>query len=419
MDEIAKRGDSPGPNRRFNLLIGLVALLALIGVAYRAIPPSHLTIATGPVGGSYFENAEKYRLALKRQGVSLALHPVPNSLDIIQEVNNDRDGVEVGFVAQALSPDDYPNVFSLGAIERQPLFVFVAKTLGSISSPAELRGRQLVMPPRRSVSSEMATSLLARYGVTPANTRMDYMPIAQAVEALSAHRYDAGFFVLDPEDGFIESLARDPDLLLLDLHDALTLSRLDPSLSEIVLPRGVFDLEKQIPPQDVHMVAATINVVVRKRVPQALVYLLLEAMADVHRGSTLISAAGTFPTIVDTALPPHPLAVDFEKNGLPWAYQNLPRWMAPLISSYLVIVLLLVIVVELWSSLLYLAQLADFLHVHFWLRVLSRIERRARDGHGLRTADIRLVDLAERALSRSDRRRRGEQLIARIRSAHS
>jgi TRAP-type uncharacterized transport system substrate-binding protein len=385
-------------------------------VAYRAIPPSHVIIATGPIGGSYYEDAEKYQRALKAKGVAVILRPVPNSLDIAKEVDQRANGIEIGFVAQSLNPEIYRHTLSLGTIEQQPLFIFVAKSLGTIDTPGGLRGHRLVMPPLRSASSEAALNLLAYYGVTPANTTIAHMPIAQAVSDLSQGNFDSGFFMLDPQDGFIKSLASDPELQLLNLRDTLTVSRLDPSLHPVTLLHGIFDLQSNIPPQDVQMVAANITVVARKHVPQAIIYLLLQAMADAHRGSSLINDAGTFPNLVDIALPPDPLAVEFEKNGLPWAYQNLPRWIASLVNSYLIIGLIFVVLVELWSSILYFMELIDFLYVHFWLRVLLRIEQRARNGKGLRPTDLRLVDLAERALLRSDRRRRSEELIGRIRS---
>ena len=402
---------------KFNYFIGLAALIALGITAYRALPPSHVTIATGPVGGSYYEDAEKYKQILKKEGITLDLEPVPSSLDIVNHVEAHTDGVELGFVAGHLDATDYPNTFSLGAIEQQPLFIFVQSKLGAMGTPDRLRGHRLVMPPERSVTSQAALALLAQYDVTPANTSITFLPISKAVAALRGGGFDAGFFMLDPQDEFITTLAADSNLTLAELRDTLTLSRLDPSLHPVVLPHGVFNLEADNPPQDVHMLAATINVVARKDAPQAIVYRLLQAMEDSHRGSSLINDAGTFPNLVDIALPAHPLALDYQKNGMPWAYQNLPRWLAPLANSYLIIGLVFVVLVELWSSILYFMELIDFLFVHFWLRVLLRIEHRARRGHALRPADIKLVDIAESALLKTDRRRRSEELIGRIRAA--
>ena len=417
---MARKGPGGGvgrATRNLNYIVGVLALIALMIAAFRALPPSQVIIATGPVGGSYYEDAQAYQRALKSEGIDLVLKPIPNSLDIIKFVESGTDGVQLGFVARPLNARDDRDTLALGAVEQQPLFIFVSTKLGTMTTPDGLRGHRIVMPLHRSATSEAALSLLAQYHVDPSNTTIQFLPIAQAAAALRSGAYDAGFFMLDPQDEFISALASDSNLQLMSLRDTLTLSRLDPALHPLSLPHGIFNLENDIPPHDVSMLAATITVVARKDLSQAVVYMVLQAMQEVHRGSSLINDAGAFPNLVDTALPAHPRAIDFEKNGLPWAYQNLPLWMASLVNSYLVIGLIFLILIELWSSFLYSMELVDFLFVHFWHRVLRRIEHRARKGNVLRPQDVKLLELAERALLRSDRRRRSEELIDRIRAA--
>jgi TRAP-type uncharacterized transport system substrate-binding protein len=411
-------GDGIGKATRYlnYIVVGLV-LIGLGIAAYAALPPSRIIIATGPVGGSYYENAEKYKKILSAEGVDLILKPVPNSLDIVNYVESETDGVQVGFVARPLDGQDYPNTSSLGAIEQQPLFIFTATKLGPLSTPDGLRGRRIVMPPQRSVSSQAALALLAQYDVNTDNTTIDFLPIAQATAALRNGDFDAGFFMLDPQDEFITALAADPNLQLMGLRDTLTLSRLDPGLHPLTLPRGIFDLDKDIPPENVPVLAATITVVARKDLHQAAIYLLLQAMGEVHRGSSLINDAGAFPNLTDISLPANPRASDYEKSGLPWAFQNLPLWLASLVNSYIAIALLFLILIELWELFHYSMELVDFLFVHICFGVLRRIEHRARHGHTLRPREIKLVEMLERALTRSDRRRRSEELIGRIRAA--
>jgi len=406
------------PIRLINYFVYAAALAAIAVAVARAVPPSAITIGTGPVGGSYWEDARLYQRDLARHGVTVRLEPFPDSLDIVDHVEADNDPITIGFIAQKIDPAQYPNTRSLGAIQLQPLFIFASNRLSMMDKPDGLRGHRVVMPPERSATSQAALDLLARYDVTPANTTIAFLPIAEAVAALRRGDFDAGMFILDPQDGFITDLIADPGLRLVSLRDALTLSRLDPYLRPIVLPHGVYDLEHDVPSQDVQMLAATVNVVARKDVPPAILYLLLDAMNDAHHGSSLINGAGVFPNLVDISLPAHWLAADYQKNGIPWTYRYLPRWMAALVDSYLVIGLVLVVVVELWSSIVYLTELIDFLFTHFWLRVLLRIERRVRSGQKLDAIHLKLVDIAEGALFRADRRRRSEELIGRIRARY-
>jgi TRAP-type uncharacterized transport system substrate-binding protein len=404
------------PLRVINYSIYALTLIFIVIAIYRAIPPTQVTIGTGPIGGSYYEDAMSYQRALESRGITVHLKPIPDSLDIVNYVETEQDKVSIGFIAQQINPMNYPNTRSLGAIELQPLFVFAATGLGIMNTPDGLRGHSLVMPPERSATSEAALQLLRRYNVTPANTHITFLPIARAVAGLAKGTFDAGFFMLSPTDGFITTLVQDRNLRLLSLRDAVTLSRLDPYLRPIVLPHGVYDLENDVPPEDVNMLAATVNVVANRHVPPAILYPLFQAMSDTHHGSSLINNAGEFPNLVDISLPADPVATDFQKNGIPWAYYNLPRWMASLVDSYLIIGLTIVAIAELWSSMVYLTELIDFLFVHFWLRILVRIEKHAKSGRELHAFHIKLVDIAESALFRTDRRQRSEELIGRIRA---
>ena len=259
------------PVRIFNYALGVALAGLIVFAVIHAMPPRHVTIETGPVGGSFYHAAEKYKRALEARGFRVTLHPDPNSLDIIDRVNEAPHRVRIGFVAQKLDPQRFPAIRSLGAIEMQPLFVFYATRLGSPKSLDALRGRRLVMPPERSGSADAARLLLREYDVTPANTSFTYLPIADAVASLQAGRYDAGFFMLTPRNQFITELASSPGLALLDLRDTLTLSRLESYLTPVVLPHGVYGIERRNPPENVHLLAATVDVVARDNVPAAVI----------------------------------------------------------------------------------------------------------------------------------------------------
>ncbi len=295
------------------------------------------------------------------------------------------------------------------------MFIFYAAKLGATDSLDVLRGHRIVMPPEHSASSQAALQVLRRYDVTAANTSITFLPIADAVQALQAGRYDAGFFMLTPDNSFVTSLAADDNLRLLSLSDTVALSRLDPYLRAVVLPRRVYDVEQNIPAQDVNLLAATVNVVARKDTPDAVLYPLLAAMAQQHRASSLVANAGRFPNLVELSLPAAPTAVRFEKSGMPWVYENLPLWMASLIDSYLAIGVAIVVIIEFYRTSVYFSDLCEFLFISMWLGLLANIERRTSRGGQLRTIDHKLVTLAERTLKRTSRHRRGEELVGRIR----
>ena len=101
-----------------------------------------------------------------------------------------------------------------------------------------------------------------------------------------------------------------------------------PFLRHVVLPRGIYNIADAIPPYDTPLVAATVGIIIRDNLHPYLIYSLLEAMTVLHRPPTFLSGAGEFPTLAGAQLNAHPIAMDYYKSGLPWAYRDLAPWIA-------------------------------------------------------------------------------------------
>jgi TRAP-type uncharacterized transport system substrate-binding protein len=387
----------------------VVAVFAVL----HAIPPSSITIETGPIGGSYYDIALAYRQALREHGIDAILKPNPDSLDIIGDV--DRSQADIGFTAQPVRSEQYQHTVSAGAIELQPLFIFYNVGLGQVAALTSLRGKRIVMPPERSATSEAALRILRLFDITPQNTRISFLPLVDAAKALKADEFDAGAFMLEPENALITGLVNDDNLRLLSLDDGLAITRRMPFLRTTIVPRGSYDTETDVPPADIQLLAATVNIVVRKDIHPAVLYTLLDAMTEVHHGTTLVNGPGEFPSFVRTDLPLHPLAVQYAKSGEPWLYHNLPLPLASLIDRYLIIGIVIVLATEIYKSAKYLGELVTFILENVCLRVLHHIDRTTRHGHALGGGRLAVVRIAERLLLRSSKRTRGQELIGRIR----
>lgn len=91
------------------------------------------------------------------------------------------------------------------------------------------------------------------------------------------------------------------------------LARVYPFLARLVLPQGV--IERNIPANDVSLIANTNAVVVRKNLHPGLIYLLAQALSEEHSAARIFQRAGDFPTMTDPEFPVVQNAVDFYKNG--------------------------------------------------------------------------------------------------------
>jgi len=125
----------------------------------------------------------------------------------------------------------------------------------------------------------------------------------------------------------------------LSFSQAVAYTRLFPALSHVILPAGLLDLAKKKPPADVHLLAATTNLVARDTLHPALVYLLLDAAAEIHSGGGWVHKAGEFPSPKTQDFPLSDRAERFYKSGRPLLFDYLPFWVATFVDR---LVLLLI-----------------------------------------------------------------------------
>jgi len=150
------------------------------------------------------------------------------------------------------------------------------------------------------------------------------LPYAEAKQALLEGNADAIMTFGSPDNPLILELLNAKDIKLISMSLAEAYTRRFPDLSHVVLPRGVIDPRRRNPPSDVHLLSATTNLIIRKDLHPALVYLLLKASVEIHSGSSWVNKAGEFPILTkqDDAISEQ--AQRFYKSGGSWLYAYLP-----------------------------------------------------------------------------------------------
>jgi TRAP-type uncharacterized transport system substrate-binding protein len=388
----------PTRSLRPRLMAFVAGVAIILAAALYARPPYDLTIATGPVGGSYYQAAQGYQKILAARGINLQLRPNPNSLDIVRDVGEPGSGVDAGFIAQDVSGSKDADLFAIGQIELQPLFIFANAELGRRSTLDELRGRKVVMPPSNSATSDAAIRVFKLYDITQQNSFFTFMGLADAVKDLRAGRFDAGVFMLAAENPVVRELAADSSLHLMHVSEVKAIANHLPFLRPVVLPRGIYNIADSIPPNDTAMVAATVGVVVRKNLHPFLVYSLLEAMTKVHRDPTFLSNAGDYPTITGSQLTVHPLAAQYYRTGLPWAYNEFAPWPASAIYEYQPVIAGIFLLSAIFIAAKYLTEMGSFLLESIALVILRSVERSRPETGETPRHQLRLVNIARRLL---------------------
>ena len=337
------------------LVLALPALLILALGFYAAsrfikpAPPSRIVIATGADSGAYYAFAKRYAEILKRDGVTLEVRTSQGSVDNLAQLLDWNTDVEVAFVQGGLKPaaraagadadaDDPPALVKLGAVAYEPLWVF-HRSSTELDRLAQLRGRRLAVGPPGSGTRALVMQLLEANGLVPRPTQLLPLGGRQAVEALVAGRVDAAFIVASPDAPIVRELLANRDVQLMSFVNAEAYARRFPFLTRLTLPRSSIDFVADIPPRDVQLVASTANVVAREDAHPALLYLLLQAMSEVHREPGIFQKAGEFPAPREGDFTLSEESGRYFKQGLPLLQRWFTFWIANLIERLWVLIL--------------------------------------------------------------------------------
>lgn len=369
-----------------------VVMLGLVVFAIiQSLRPLSVTIEAGLNAGkgSYYDTAAKYKKILESHGVHVVLRENPDTVRIISNVDRDDGGADIGFTIQASQDEPFPNVGAAGISELQPLFIFTNAALGEVTSLTQLRGKRVATLKPGSITNTTTLRVLRQFDVTPENATFVYLEKpADLVNALVNNRADAVFLIVGPSNAFISQLMNAPNARPFDMTDAMAIARNVGFLRVAMLPRGSFDMRGMVPTKSLMMLAGPVEVIMRQDINPAVAYLLLDAMKEVHHGTTVISDAGAFPVLKETNVAPHPITEAYAKAGVPWIYHHLPPRLASVIDQYGVIGIVLVL---LRNVLAYLKMIDGILE-----KGLGGIGRSMQFGHR-RTetdGDAAAVDLA-------------------------
>ena len=367
----------------------LLITAALLGAAYyflKPTPPKRVVLATGSDQGAYAAFGKRYQEELKRYGIEVILRPTLGSRENLRLLEDAKQDVQIAFVqggasgTQATTEEDVEEklpVMSLGSIFYEPVWLFyrteAAKKVdrkGVLTEFTQLRGLRVNVGARGSGSPGIVNRMLLANLMDRTDIKRDNLDLTPAVVALLAGKLDAMAMVSAPESPLVQMLLQTPGIRLLEFDQAEAYARRYRYLSPVTLPRGVVDLPRNVPPQDLDMVATTCSLVAREDLHPALVQLFVQAASRIHSSGGWISKAGQFPTQLNTEFPLARDAERYYRNGPPAMQRYLPFWLANLVDRMWV---------ALFSIVAILIPLARVVPPLYTYRIRSRIYKWYRD----------------------------------------
>jgi hypothetical protein len=373
------------------LSVGPFALLAvaLLLLAYFWLdptPPRRVTLATGPAQSAYDEFGQRYRKALAVNGIEVTLLPSEGSSANLQLL---RDGkADLGFVQGGTSGqvggEAGAAIESLGSLFVEPIWLFyreqAARTVdppGTLASLPQLAGLRVNVGTPGSGVPQLMSRLFEANSVAPGSLRLSSLEQTPATVAFLAGELDALVFASAPESLMVQMLLRTPGVKLMDFGQSEAYSRRFPFLTPALLPRGVVDLARDLPPQDVRLIATTTALLAREGTHPALLQLFVQAAREFHAPPGWFNRAGAFPSTDHSEYPIAREADRTIRDGAPFLQRYLPFWLANLVERmWLVLGIILAILLPLSRIVPPLYQFRIRSRVFRWYGQLREIETR-------------------------------------------
>lgn len=348
-----------------------VLVIALCYVAYRLVdpsPPKQVTLATGQENSAYEEFGKKYAAALGKFGIKVTLVPSLGSQENLQRLMDPDSGVDIAFVQSGSIEHQAAKdagLVSLGSLFTEPVWLFYRESK-KITQLTQLKGLRVNVGPEGTGVPKLFKTILSVNGLEPEDVKIKQLENTPATVELLEGRIDALVFSSAPDALLIQMLLQTPGIKLFDFTQAEAYSRRFPFLTHVVLPRGIVDLGRDLPPKNYHLIAPTATLVAREDLHPALIDLFVQAAGTIHGGAGWFRKQGEFPNASYTEIPVIPEAEKFYKDGPPFLQRYMSFWLANFFDR------MWVVIVALGALILPLSRIVPPLYV--W-KVRSRVYR--------------------------------------------
>jgi len=377
-----------------------VGLIVLAYLWLDPTPPRRVRLATGPAQSAYDEFGARYRKALASNGIEVVLVPSQGSSDNLRLLREGK--VDLGFVqggSNERATLEETGLESLGSLFVEPVWLFYRDdaprkvagaqagsgplaSLTSLTSLKQLQGLRLNVGSEGSGVPQLMGKLFEANSIDVSRITESRLEQTPATVAFLAGELDAIVFASAPQSLMVQMLLQTPGVRLLDFTQSEAYSRRFPFLTPVVLPQGVVDLARDLPPADMRLVATTTSLLAGEHTHPALLQLFAQAARELHGPAGWFNRAGSFPTLEHSEYPVSREAERAIRGGQPLLQRYLPFWLANLVERmWLALGIIIAVLLPLSRIIPPLYQFRIRSRVFRWYGQLRAVEERMHAGN--------------------------------------
>lgn len=334
----------------FAVLVALV--VSAVGYLVNSVNWNRsVVIEGGPTEGFFYQTGQQIDGWLLDRGVTSRLIQRDDTLGIIDDINDPANPVNVGFLAQPVAAENFPNVTSLGTIAKEPLLVFSRAELGDFPTIYDLRGKRLEVGQPESGGHSLTVGALQVYGIDK-QVDLQENSLATGIENVLNGKSDAVAILLPINIAAVEELAANPAVRLTALPNSASLAgTLGYTIESIKIPQGAFAVAARLPASGVETIAVPVTVIAKKSLADGNVMKIADFLNRTFSQQSVLAPADTFPKLI-YVVPPHPAATVFYNSGLPWQYTAMPAPIAEIFGPLIALGSLALLCITLYKFML-------------------------------------------------------------------
>ena len=315
------------------LLVSLLILAFIIASFYTTIqfiqpvPKKEFTIATGSKNGQYYKTALIYKEILEKQKVKVNILTSKGSIDNLQLIKEKK--ADVAFIQNGINYDQKETqVSTLSSIYYEPLWIFYRNEKYTMDYIVELTSKKISVGQEGSGTNDLASKILSDNKIDNTNSSILNYSTEVSKEKLLKGELDAIFLVSSPDSAVIKELLENPDINLFSLKRAKAYSRKYNFLEPIILYEGTINLYKNVPSENINLLATTALLVARDDFSEELTRLVLKSIKDIHNKKNLFEAENQFPNLHNITIKTNEEAQRYFDYGDTWLEKIFPYWIA-------------------------------------------------------------------------------------------
>ncbi len=308
------------------ILLLVIASFYITSKFIKPAPKKEITIATGTKNGNYYKTALIYKELLEKENVKVNLLTSEGSIDNIKLLKENK--ADIAFLQNGTIKSHQEDIKSLASIYYEPLWVFYRNEGFSINYVIQLISKKISIGKEGSGTKDLALKVLEDNGINKENSQIFNYDANKAKDELIKGNIDAMFVVSSHNSEAIRELLSNPKINVLSFKRAKAYSRKYPFLEALTLYEGTLDLYKNLPDENINLLATTANLVVKSDFSEELIRLVLKKVKEVHEKKDLFAKPQQFPNNINMQLEMHEEAQRYFEYGDTWLEKIFPYWIA-------------------------------------------------------------------------------------------